>query len=66
GPILAFVILIVVIVGQNYQAIVDGNLLQMASSYIGLPIFLLLWLGHWLATRKQPAVAIDPWTAKLN
>ncbi|MGO2069564.1 MULTISPECIES: amino acid permease [Glutamicibacter] len=66
GPVLAFVILIVVIVGQNYQAIVDGNLLQMASSYIGLPIFLLLWLGHWLATRKQPAVAIDPWTAKLN
>ncbi|MEG2712638.1 MAG: amino acid permease, partial [Glutamicibacter sp.] len=66
GPILAFVILIVVIVGQNYQAIVDGNLLQMASSYIGLPIFLLLWLGHWLATRKQPAVAIDPWTAKLH
>ena len=66
GPILAFVILIVVIAGQNYQAILDGNLLQMASSYIGLPIFLLLWLGHWLATRKQPAVEIDPWTAKLN
>ncbi|MGO3393504.1 amino acid permease [Glutamicibacter arilaitensis] len=66
GPVLAFVILIVVIVGQNYQAIVDGNLLQMASSYIGLPIFLLLWLGHWLATRKQPAEVIDPWTAKLN
>ncbi|MGQ3382836.1 amino acid permease [Glutamicibacter sp. TV12E] len=66
GPILAFVILIVVIAGQNYQAVLDGNLLQMASSYVGLPIFLLLWLGHWLATRKQPAEAIDPWTAKLN
>lgn len=66
GPILAFVILLVVIAGQNYQAVLDGNLLQMASSYVGLPIFLLLWLGHWLATRKQPAEAIDPWTAKLN
>ncbi|WP_347038659.1 amino acid permease [Glutamicibacter halophytocola] len=66
GPILAFVILIVVIAGQNYQAVLDGNLPQMASSYVGLPIFLLLWLGHWLATRKQPAEAIDPWTAKLN
>jgi len=66
GPILAFVILIVVIAGQNYQAVIDGNLLQMASSYVGLPIFLLLWLGHWLATRKQPAETIDPWTAKLN
>ena len=66
GPILAFVILLVVIAGQNYQAVIDGNLLQMASSYVGLPIFLLLWLGHWLATRKQPAEAIDPWTAKLN
>ncbi|UYQ77669.1 amino acid permease [Glutamicibacter sp. JL.03c] len=66
GPILAFVILLVVIAGQNYQAVLDGNLLQMASSYVGLPIFLLLWLGHWLATRKQPAEVIDPWTAKLN
>ncbi|MGO4295091.1 amino acid permease [Glutamicibacter sp. MCAF14] len=66
GPVLAFVILIVVIAGQNYQAVLDGNLLQMASSYVGLPIFLLLWLGHWLATRKQPAEFIDPWTAKLN
>jgi len=66
GPILAFVILLVVIAGQNYQAVVDGNLLQMASSYVGLPIFLLLWLGHWLITRKQPAEVIDPWTAKLN
>jgi lysine-specific permease len=66
GPVLAFVILIVVIAGQNYQAVLDGNLLQMASSYVGLPIFLLLWLGHWLATRKQPAEVIDPWTAKLN
>jgi lysine-specific permease len=66
GPVLAFVILLVVIAGQNYQAVIDGNLLQMASSYVGLPIFLLLWLGHWLATRKQPAEAIDPWTAKLN
>ncbi|KUM30772.1 amino acid permease [Glutamicibacter mishrai] len=66
GPILAFVILLVVIAGQNYQAVLEGNLLQMASSYVGLPIFLLLWLGHWLATRKQPAEVIDPWTAKLN
>ncbi|KSU65145.1 amino acid permease [Arthrobacter sp. NIO-1057] len=66
GPILAFAILLVVIAGQNYQAVLDGNLLQMASSYVGLPIFLLLWLGHWLATRKQPTEVIDPWTAKLN
>lgn len=66
GPILAFAILLVVIAGQNYQAVLDGNLLQMASSYIGLPIFLLLWLCHWLVTRKQPTEVIDPWTAKLN
>ncbi len=66
GPILAFAILLVVIAGQNYQAVLDGNLLQMASSYVGLPIFLLLWLGHWLATRKQSTEVIDPWTAKLN
>jgi lysine-specific permease len=64
GPILAFVILIVVIAGQNYEAVVQGRVLEVLSSYIGLPLFLLLWAGHWWVTRKQPEVKIDPWTLR--
>ncbi|HJX80293.1 amino acid permease [Glutamicibacter sp.] len=64
GPILAFVILIVVIAGQNYEAVVEGRVLEVLSSYIGLPLFLLLWAGHWWVTRKQPEVKIDPWTLR--
>ncbi|GAA2962954.1 amino acid permease [Glutamicibacter bergerei] len=64
GPILAFVILIVVIAGQNYEAVVQGRVLEVLSSYIGLPLFLLLWAGHWWVTRKQPEVKVDPWTLR--
>ncbi|MGP9651088.1 amino acid permease [Glutamicibacter sp. AOP38-B1-38] len=64
GPILAFVILIVVIAGQNYEAVIQGRVLEVLSSYIGLPLFLLLWAGHWWKTRKQPEVKIDPWNLR--
>ncbi|WP_404288420.1 amino acid permease [Glutamicibacter arilaitensis] len=64
GPILAFVILIVVIAGQNYEAVLQGRVLEVLSSYIGLPIFLLLWAGHWWKTRKQPEVKVDPWSLR--
>ncbi|MGO2052727.1 amino acid permease [Glutamicibacter sp. 287] len=64
GPILAFVILIVVIAGQNYEAVLQGRVLEVLSSYIGLPLFLLLWAGHWWKTRKQPEVKIDPWSLR--
>ncbi|GAB3621341.1 amino acid permease [Glutamicibacter endophyticus] len=66
GPILAFAILIVVIAGQNYEAVVSGHVLEVVSSYIGLPIFLLLWLIHWLATRHSVRAAFDPWKLEVN
>lgn len=44
GPILALVVMLVVIAGQNYQAVLDGKVLEVISSYIGLPVFLLVWL----------------------
>ncbi|TCP21170.1 lysine:proton symporter (AAT family) [Scopulibacillus darangshiensis] len=48
GPILAFVLCMVAILGQNYQAFLGneidwGNII---ASYIGLPLFLLLWFGY--------------------
>ncbi|WP_116112953.1 amino acid permease [Austwickia chelonae] len=64
GPILALVMCAVVILGQNYQAVIGGIKLEaLLSSYIGLPLFLALWGGHKLVTR---APAVDAKTADLS
>jgi len=48
GPIFAFIICMIVILGQNYQAFlgdtIDWN--GVLISYIGLPLFLIIWLGY--------------------
>ncbi len=60
GPLLALVVMLVVIAGQNYQAILDGRLPEVISAYIGLPIFLLVWLIHRLrAGRAGGLVPLD-------
>ena len=48
GPILAFAMCVFVIFGQNYQAFITSEIdwYGVAVSYIGLPIFLGLWLGY--------------------
>ncbi|GAA3825072.1 lysine-specific permease [Brevibacterium ammoniilyticum] len=43
GPIIALIILIVVVAGQNIEAVADGRVMEVASAYIGLPVFLLVW-----------------------
>lgn len=59
GPIVAFALCIVVILGQNYQAVFNGELFHVLSSYIGLPVFLLVWLVHKLVTRSKPVALMD-------
>jgi lysine-specific permease len=48
GPIFAFILCIIIIFGQNYNAFlgetIDWN--GILVSYIGLPLFLLLWMGY--------------------
>jgi lysine-specific permease len=48
GPLFAFGLCILIILGQNYNAFlgdkIDWN--GIIVSYIGLPLFLLLWLGY--------------------
>ena len=64
GPLLALAMCAIVIVGQNYEALIGNrNLLALLSSYIGLPFFLSLWGIHKLVTR-QPK--IDPRQADLS
>lgn len=55
GPIVALVMCAVVILGQNYQAFMgDVDLVAVATAYLGLPLFLALWLGHKLVTGSKP------------
>ena len=48
GPIFAFVLCAIVVLGQNYTAF-TGNHIDWSGilvSYIGLPIFFILWFGY--------------------
>lgn len=60
GPLFAFALCIVVILGQNYSAFfgdsIDWN--GVMVSYIGLPLFLILWLGYKLL-KKTKIVPIE-------
>ena len=54
GPIVALLLCTVVILGQNYEAFLNGvDLVAVASAYIGLPLFLALWIGHKLVTGSK-------------
>ncbi len=53
GPIVAFVMCVIVILGQNYQAVFEGHFVEIMSAYIGLPIFLAVWLVHKFLTKDR-------------
>ncbi|WP_066366145.1 amino acid permease [Neobacillus fumarioli] len=48
GPLLALIMCLFIILGQNYQAFTSGKIdwYGIAVSYIGLPIFLITWFGY--------------------
>lgn len=48
GPILALLMCIFIILGQNLEAFTNGKIDWYGAtvSYIGLPLFLILWLGY--------------------
>ena len=55
GPIFAFVLCIIVIIGQNYQAF-TGERIDWSGAlvaYLSVPLFLILWLGYkWIKKTK--------------
>ncbi len=63
GPVFAFVLCLVVTLGQNYQAFADGRIdwVGVTATYIGIPIFLLIWFGY-RAARKSHFVRYDAMT----
>nr|WP_113868524.1 amino acid permease [Brenneria salicis]NMN91315.1 lysine:proton symporter (AAT family) [Brenneria salicis ATCC 15712 = DSM 30166]RBP59456.1 lysine:proton symporter (AAT family) [Brenneria salicis ATCC 15712 = DSM 30166]RLM29734.1 lysine transporter [Brenneria salicis ATCC 15712 = DSM 30166] len=48
GPIFAFVLCLVITLGQNYQAFLQDNIdwYGVTATYIGIPLFLLIWFGY--------------------
>src|SRR5919112_628414 len=61
GPLLAFALLVLVIAGQNYEAVLAGRGMEVLSSYIGLPVFIVLWLAHRFITKSKmvPLLEMD-------
>ena len=59
GPLLAFALLILVIAGQNYEAVLAGRDLEVLSSV--LPIFIALWLTDRSITKSRvvPLLEMD-------
>ncbi len=54
GPIVALLMCAVVIIGQNYEALTGhADATTLLASYIGLPVFLALWLVHKLVTGSR-------------
>ncbi|GAA1744698.1 amino acid permease [Rothia terrae] len=53
GPILAFVMCSIVILGQNYEAVFAGRGMEVLSAYIGLPVFIAVWLIHKAVTKSK-------------
>ncbi|MVO97986.1 MULTISPECIES: amino acid permease [Paenibacillus] len=60
GPIFALFICIVVILGQNYSAISENGIdwPGLIASYIGIPLFLFVWLGYKF-TKKTKVIPLQ-------
>lgn len=48
GPIFAFVLCLVVLLAQNYQAFMSDHIDwgSVLAAYLGIPLFLVMWLGY--------------------
>lgn len=46
APWFAFILCAIVVLGQNYQAVLAGEWLSVLSTYIGIFLFLAIWLGY--------------------
>ncbi|MDY6049603.1 MAG: amino acid permease [Corynebacterium sp.] len=64
GAIVALIMCVLVVIGQALGPVVAGdNLAAILTPYLGIPVFLALWIGHKLITKSQ---AVDPATADLS
>lgn len=67
APLLAFALCIFIIAGQNYQAFMENHVdwYGILVSYIGLPLFIGLWLGYKII-KKTKVVPLEECNFKLE
>jgi lysine-specific permease len=60
GPIFAFIVCGFVVLGQNYSAFMGNHIdwYGVLVSYIGIPLFLILWLGYKF-TKKTKVIPLQ-------
>ncbi|MCW2254265.1 lysine-specific permease [Providencia alcalifaciens] len=48
GPIFAFILCLIITLGQNYQAFLEDRIdwVGAIATYIGIPLFLAIWFGY--------------------
>ena len=58
APWFAFILCAIVVLGQNYQAVLNGEWLAVLSTYIGIFLFFAIWIGYKLK-RESKLVKYD-------
>ena len=53
APWFAFILCAIVVLGQNYQAVLDGEWLAVLSTYIGIFLFFAIWIGYKLKRESK-------------
>ncbi|MFS1539853.1 MAG: amino acid permease [Candidatus Phlomobacter fragariae] len=55
GPIFAFILCLVITLGQNYQAFLADKIdwYGVIATYIGIPLFLVIWFGYKLIKKTH-------------
>lgn len=67
GPIFAFVLCVIVMLGQRYEIFLGKPVSwsDLLASYIGIPFFLILWLGYkW--TKKTKVIPLGECSFELK
>ncbi|MNG22695.1 Lysine-specific permease [compost metagenome] len=60
GPLFAFVLCFIVILGQSYSAISENGIdwYGILVSYVSIPLFLIVWLGYkW--TKRTKVIPLE-------
>ncbi len=55
GPIFAFILCLIITLGQNYQAFLKDSIdwYAVAATYVGIPLFLIIWFGYKLKHKTR-------------
>ncbi|MDN7497207.1 amino acid permease [Burkholderia gladioli] len=67
GPIFAFLLCLVIAFGQDYQAFLSNRIdwVGVLATYVGIPLFLLVWLGYRMLRKSRfvryEDMEIAPW-----